>query len=178
VSRPRPPAARHGQRSGSPLPPGAPASFSARALCASVGYRRSFCCWAPLARNVTELVKRLQAGKRRWLHHAGSHAQITLRDAVSLPEYAQEGPKPERYRFPRQPYLQCANAGTARIADKMRKTVVRHSLAPMMQNFLANLPRFRFLLCQFSPRDQSDFPAGWAANFGWTASWPPLYLAI
>jgi hypothetical protein len=64
-----------------------------------------------LALDVAQRLHGLHGGEGGGLHHAGALAELFLRQAVGLPEDAQESPVAEGHAVLRQPHLQRAVEG-------------------------------------------------------------------
>ena len=88
-------------------------------------------------RHVAALLHRLHGGERRRLHDAGLLRELALREAVALPQHAQEGPMAEGDLVRGEPRLQRADERTRRVLHEMGEAVVGDRLAPVAQD----LPR-------------------------------------
>jgi len=76
-----------------------------------------------LAAHVAQLFHYLERGEGARLHDPGLVAQLALREAVALPQDAQESPMSERHRVLGEPRLHGAREGAPRLLGQVREAV-------------------------------------------------------
>ena len=128
---------------------------------------RKTCTLAPVARDrpahdVAASLHRLQRGEGRGLHHAGLAAQLALRQAVGLPQHAQERPVADRHLVLGEAHLQRAIERAHRVLDEVRQAIVGTARATAAAGAACRsaFPARRAPALRFAARDREPRDAG------------------